>query len=62
MRTRLVDLGVEQGFDEEQLHAAVKGRTGKSLDELTAAELTPLVEGAAAKLRQLRQAQEQEAA
>ena len=62
LKKKLIALGVEQGFDEEQLHAAVKGRTGKSLDELTAAELTPLVEGAAAKLRQLRQAQEQEAA
>ena len=62
LRKGLVDLGVEQGFDEKQLHAAVKGRTGKSLDDLTAAELTPLVEGATAKLRQLREAQEREAA
>ena len=61
LRKKLVDLGVEQGFDEEQLHAAVKGRTGKSLDELTAPELTPLVEGAARKLRQMRESQEQEA-
>ena len=62
LRKKLIALGVEQGFDEEQLHAAVKGRTGKSLDELTAAELTPLVEGAATKLRQMREAQAQEAA
>ena len=61
LRKKLVDLGVEQGFDEEQLHAAVKGKTGKSLDELTAPELSPLVEGAARKLRQMREAQEQEA-
>ena len=61
LRKKLVELGVEQGFDEEQLHAAVKGRTGKSLDELTAPELSPLVEGAARKLRQMREAQEQEA-
>ncbi len=61
LRKKLVDLGVEQGFDEEQLHAAVKGRTGKSLDELTAPELSPLVEGAARKLRQMRESQEQEA-
>ena len=61
LRKKLVELGVEQGFDEEQLHAAVKGRTGKGLDELTAPELTPLVEGAARKLRQMREAQEQEA-
>ena len=61
LRKKLVELGVEQGFDEEQLHAAVKGRTGKSLDELTAPELSPLVEGATRKLRQMREAQEQEA-
>ena len=61
LRKKLVELGVEQGFDEEQLHAAVKGKTGKSLDELTAPELSPLVEGAARKLRQMREAQEQEA-
>ena len=61
LRKRLVELGVEQGFDEEQLHAAVKGKTGKPLDELTAPELTPLVEGAARKLQQMREAQEQEA-
>ena len=61
LRKKLVELGVEQGFDEEQLHAAVKGRTGKSLDELTAPELSPLVEGAARKLRQMKEAQEQEA-
>ena len=61
LRKKLVELGVEQGFDEEQLHAAVKGRTGKTLDELTAPELSPLVEGAARKLRQMREAQEQEA-
>ena len=54
LRKKLVELGVEQGFDEEHLHAAVKGRTGKTLDELTATELSPLVEGAARKLRQMR--------
>ena len=62
LRKKLVELGVEQGFDEEQLHAAVKGRTGKSLDELTAPELSPLVEGAARKRQQMREAQAQEAA
>ena len=62
LRKKLIAMGVEQGFDEEQLYAAVKGRMGKSLDELTAAELTPLVEGATAKLRQMREAHAQEAA
>ena len=32
-------------------------RTGKSIDDLTAAELGPLVEAAANKLRQMQQAQ-----
>ena len=62
LRKRLVHLGVEQGFDEDQVRDAVVDRTGKSLDELTAAELTPLVESATERLHQLRQAQAQEAA
>ena len=62
LRKRLVHLGVEQGFDEDQVRDAVVDRTGKSLDELTAAELTPLVESATERLHQLRQPQAQEAA
>ena len=62
LRKRLVHLGVEQGFDEDQVRDAVVDRTGKSLEELTAAELTPLVESATERLHQLRQAQAQEAA
>ena len=62
LRKRLVHLGVEQGFDEDQVRDAVVDRTGKSLEELTAAELTPLVESATERLHQLRQPQAQETA
>ncbi|MDD9994939.1 MAG: RAD52 family DNA repair protein [Dehalococcoidia bacterium] len=52
LRATLVRLGVMQGFDEEQVRAAVRAKTGRDLDEVTAAELTPLVEGASEKLGQ----------
>ena len=47
----------EQGLDEDQVRSAVVDRTGKSIDDLTAAELGPLVEAATNKLRQMQQAQ-----
>ena len=52
LRKRLVELGGEPGFDEDQMRTAVMDRLGRSLDDLTAVELGPLVEAAAAKLRQ----------
>ena len=52
LRATLVRLGVMQGFDEAQVRAAVRAKTGRDLDEVTAAELTPLVEGASEKLGQ----------
>ena len=52
LRSTLVRLGILQGFDEEQVRAAVRAKTGRDLDEVAAAELTPLVEGAADKLGQ----------
>ena len=52
LRTTLVRLGIMQGFDEAQVRAAVKAKTGRDLDEVTAAELTPLIEGASEKLGQ----------
>lgn len=52
LRATLVRLGIAQGFDEAKTRAAVKAKTGKDLDELSVAALTPLVEGAAKKLRQ----------
>ena len=39
------------------MRSAVVDRTGKGIDDLTAAELGPLVEAAANKLRQMQQAQ-----
>ena len=39
------------------MRTAVTDRTGKSIDDLDAAELGPLVEAAANKLRQMQQAQ-----
>ena len=57
LRKRLIEIAVEQGFDEEQVGAAVVNRTGKSIDDLSAAELDPLVEAAFKKLREIKQAQ-----
>ena len=57
LRKRLIEIAVEQGLDEAQVGTAVVNRTGKSIDDLTAAELGPLVEAAANKLRQMQQAQ-----
>ena len=39
------------------MRTAVKNKTGKDLDALTAAELAPLVEAAAKKLQETRQPQ-----
>ena len=57
LRKRLFEITFEQGFDEEGVRTAVENRTGKSVDDLSAAELGPLVEAAANKLRQMQQAQ-----
>ena len=57
LRRRLFEIASEQGLDEDQVRSAVVDRTGKSIDDLTAAELGPLVEAAANKLRQMQQAQ-----
>ena len=57
LRRRLIEIAVEQGFDEDGVRTAVVDRTGKSIDDLEAAELGPLVEAAANKLRQMKQAQ-----
>ena len=57
LRRRLFEIAAEQGLDEDQVRSAVVDRTGKSIDDLTAAELGPLVEAAANKLRQIKQAQ-----
>ena len=57
LRRRLIEIAAEQGLDEDQVRSAVVDRTGKGIDDLTAAELGPLVEAAANKLRQMQQAQ-----
>ena len=57
LRKQLIEIAVEQGFDEDGVRTAVVDRMGKSIDDLTAAELGPLVEAAANKLRQMQQAQ-----
>ena len=57
LRKRLIEIAAEQGLDEDQVRSAVVDRTGKSIDDLDAAELGPLVEAAANKLRQMQQAQ-----
>ena len=62
LRKRLIEIAVEQGLDAEQVVTAVVNRTGKSIDDLTAAELGPLVQAAANKLRQMQQEQAQQAA
>ena len=57
LRRRLFEIAAEQGLDEDQVRTAVVDRTGKSIDDLAAAELGPLVEAAANKLREMQQAQ-----
>ena len=57
LRKRLVGLAAEQGFDEAKVRAAVQRQTGKDLDDLTADEIGTLVESAAAKVREMKQAQ-----
>ena len=57
LRRRIFEIAAEQGFDDDGVRTAVVNQTGKSIDDLTAAELGPLVEAAADKLRQMQQAQ-----
>ena len=52
-----MELCNQQGFDEEQVLAAVRKQTGKSIDDLTVAELGELVEAADRRLQKIRQAQ-----
>ena len=52
LRRTLVDLGSSRGFAEAKVRSAVRERTGRDLDELPVATLTPLVEAAARKLHE----------
>ena len=56
LRGRLIALGAEQGFDEERVRAAVQKQTGKDLDDLPARDLKPLVENAARKVNEAKEA------
>ncbi len=56
LRGRLIALGAEQGFDEGQVRAAVRKQTGQDLDDLPARDLKPLVEGAARKVNEAKEA------
>ena len=62
LRKRLFEIASEQGIDDAKVREAVTDRTGKSIDDLTAAELSPLVEAAANKLRAMQQEQVKQAA
>ncbi len=57
LRGRLIALGAEQGFGEDQVREAVKKQTGKELDDLPARDLKPLVEGAARKVNEAKEAE-----
>ena len=61
LRKRIFKMAAEQGFDEDGVRTAVVERTGKSIDDLTADELRPLVEAAANRLNQMNKAQAQQA-
>ena len=52
LRGRLIALGAEQGFGEDQVREAVRKQTGRDLDDLPARDLKPLVEGAARKVNE----------
>ncbi len=56
LRGRLIALGAEQGFDEERVREAVKKQTSRELDDLPAKDLKPLVENAAKKVNEARNA------
>ena len=62
LRATLLQLAALQGFDESQVRQVVKAKAGKELDELPASELTPLVEGATNKLRQVQETEAPDAA
>ena len=56
LRGRLIALGAEQGFDEERVREAVRKQTGRDLDDLPARDLKPLVENAARKVNEAKEA------
>ena len=57
LRKRVLELGREQGFEDEQVAAAVRARTGRGIDELNAGELKALAASAEKKLREARESE-----
>ena len=56
LRGQLITLGAEQGFDEGRVREAVQKQTGRELDHLPARDLKPLVENAARKVSEAKNA------
>ena len=52
LRKCILDLGKTQGFDEKQVREAVKRKMGRDMDQLSAEELTTLMEAAVGKMQQ----------
>ena len=52
LRRSILDLGKIQGFDEKQVRDAVKRKAGRDMDQLSAEELTGLLEAAVGKMQQ----------
>ncbi|MYC37864.1 MAG: hypothetical protein F4X66_13275 [Chloroflexi bacterium] len=57
MRGRLIALGAEQGYDEGRVRELVKKQTRRELDDLPAKDLKQLVENAARKVNEARNAE-----
>ena len=51
LRQAILDLGKSQGFDEKQVRDAVKRKMGRNMDQLSAEELTTLLEAAVSKMQ-----------
>ena len=56
MRGRLIDLGAKQGYDEDRVRELVKKQTRRELDDLPAKDLKQLVENAARKVNEAKEA------
>lgn len=52
LRQAILDLGKTQGFDEKQVRDAVKKKMGRDMDQLSAEDLTTLLEAAVGKMQQ----------
>ena len=52
LRQTILELGATQGFDEKQVRDAVKRKMGRDMDQLSAEDLTGLLEAAVSKMQQ----------